>query len=134
MPNLLLNFDSEYHYLFKFVSDFEKAGEQHYDYTYLMPNVMRKVLEVFLTFKVPTGADIVSKLDTLSADYEELDAIRLKALNRLVQVESHGDSMDDIVAISPMTVEETRDCAQGLIAMMKAVDRRHYDGLANLCR
>lgn len=134
MPRLLLDFDSEYHYLFRFVRDFAISGEAHYDYTYLMPNVMRKVLEVFLTFKVPTHADIVGKLDDLSKDHPELDAIRLRALNRLIQVESHGDSMDDIVAINAMTLEETRDCAAALIDMMKLVDRKHYDGLESVCR
>lgn len=133
MPKLLKNFDSEYHYLYKFVRNFAATGDAHYEYTYLMPNVMRKVLEVFLMFKVPTHADIVSKLDELTMEHRELDAIRLKALNRLLQVESHGDSMEDIVSMSPMTLEETKDCAAALIDMMKLVDRRHYDGLESVC-
>jgi wobble nucleotide-excising tRNase len=55
LPTLLREYDSEYHYLFHHVLKFaEAAGE--YDYAYMMPNVLRRVFEVFLAFRCPGSA------------------------------------------------------------------------------
>lgn len=104
-----------------------------YDHLYLMPNAMRKVLDIFLAFKVPGPDGLKSKLDTLVRTRPDFDANRLMALDRLVQLESHAESLDDLVAFSSMTIEESRDASQALIALMQEMDEPHLLRLQQLC-
>jgi riboflavin synthase len=86
---------------------------------------MRKVLELFLTFKTPGSDGLDSKLGQSLVLECGLDQARIAALNRLVQVESHGDSLDDMLSFSSMTLEETREAAKALFDLMEKLDDHH---------
>jgi wobble nucleotide-excising tRNase len=134
LPKLLAEHESEYHYLFKVTHDFAAYTAAYHPYLYLMPNALRKVLEIFLTFKFPDVKDIASlveKAETVGGT--KIDPARLKALERLVQVESHGDNLDDLVSMSPMTIEETRGAALALLDMMGKLDETHVAGMKKMC-
>lgn len=73
LPKQLREYDSEYHFLFQKVLQFEAAGAEHFDYAFLMPNVLRRVLEVFLAFKVPRDGNLADKLRTLRERKNGLD-------------------------------------------------------------
>ena len=111
MSKLLREYDSEYHFLFSHVLRFAKQPDAYDDHGYMIPNVIRRVLDVFLAFKAPGGGGLPSQLDKLCSDYPELDRERLAALERLTQVESHSDNIDDLLSFSTMTLEETRGAA-----------------------
>jgi hypothetical protein len=100
----------------------------------MIPNVLRRVLDVFLAFKCPGGSGLPNQLDKLCADHPDLDRDRLAALERLAQVESHSDNLDDLLSFSTMTLEETRAAAGALFAMMDHVDANHLKNLKRLCR
>lgn len=134
LPKQLREFDSEYHYLFQKVLEFEKAGVGHSDYAFMMPNVLRRVLEVFLAFKVPRSGNVSDKLKTIEDRYEGIDPDRLRALERLSQVESHSDNLDDLIAQSSMTVEESRDATLALIHLFGKVDANHLKDLRTHCK
>jgi hypothetical protein len=51
---------------------------------------------------------------------------RICALDRLAQIESHADSLDDLISFSSMTVEETRDATNTLLELMEQADESHY--------
>jgi hypothetical protein len=125
LPALLREYDSEYHYLFHHVLKFAVAGDQ-YDYAYMMPNVLRRVLEVFLAFRCPGNAPLSSKIDQLCKAHEGLDKNRIIALERLSQVESHSDNLDDLISFSSMALEEAKDATKALI---ENVDVAHLSGL-----
>ncbi len=133
MPALLREYDSEYHYLFHHVLKFAKAQGQ-YDYAYMMPNVLRRVLDVFLAFRCPGSAPLPGKIEQLCKAYKGLDKDRIVALERLAQVESHSDSLDDLISFSSMTLEETKDATNALLAVMDQVDKDHLEGLRRICR
>lgn len=134
LPKLLAEHESEYHYLFKLTHDFASDNANHHPYLYLMPNALRKVLEIFLTFKFPNVRDIVSLVEHAeAAGGDKLDPARWRALERLSQIESHGDNLDDLVSMSSMTLEETRGAALALINMIEAVDGTHFAGMKKLC-
>jgi hypothetical protein len=82
---------------------------------------------------VPGPDGLKSKLDTLVRTRPDFDANRLMALDRLVQLESHAESLDDLVAFSSMTIEESRDASQALIALMQEMDEPHLLRLQQLC-
>ena len=134
MPPLLRTYDSEYHFLCHKVLEFEAMGEGHSPYGFMMPNVIRRVLEVFLAFKVPGSAPIKDKLAKLCKEHGDLDPVRILALERLTQVESHSDSLDDLITHSSMTVEEARDANAALLELMAAADSNHTAAIRRQCR
>lgn len=133
MSKLLREYDSEYHFLFSHVLRFVERPEAYDDHGYMIPNVIRRVLDVFLAFKCPGGGGLPSQLEKLCKDYPTLDREKLAALERLTQVESHSDNVDDLLSFSTMTLEETREAATTLFTMMEEVDAKHLVRLKGLC-
>jgi wobble nucleotide-excising tRNase len=131
LPKLLREYESEYHYLFHLV--LKLVDGQDVGHLYLMPNALRKVLDIFLGFRLPGGSGLGDKMTQITAEYK-LDPTKMVALDRLVQLESHADSLDDIVTFSSMTIEETTQAAKTLVEMMKVVDPLHLDKMSGLCR
>ena len=134
MSKLLRDYDSEYHFLFSHVLDFVDSQNAYSEYGYMMPNVLRRVLDVFLAFKCPGSSGLVGQIEALYKDYPDLNKDRIAALERLSQVESHSDNLDDLLSFSSMTLEEARDAANALIEMMDHVDGRHLKRLKSLCK
>jgi wobble nucleotide-excising tRNase len=134
LPKHLREYESEYQYLFEKVLAFEEVGGGHFDYVFMMPNVLRRVLEIFLAFRVPRSGNLNDKLKTLCGRHADLDPDRLSALERLSQVESHSDNLDDLIAQSSMTVEESRDANAALIHLMEVVDPTHLADLRKYCK
>lgn len=133
MPKHLRGYDSEYHFLCAKALQFEAAGEGYSEYWFMMPNVIRRVLEVFLGFKEPGSHSVQQKLEAQARKLPDLDPIRVKALDRLVNVESHSDNLDDLIAHSSMTIEETKDANTALLALMTASDAGHMAAIRSQC-
>lgn len=134
MSPLLREYDSEYHFLFSHVLKFLDKGQAHYDHGYMMPNVLRRVLDIFLAFKCPGSAGLSQKMKEICSTYKKLDPVKLAALERLAQVESHSDNLDDLISFSSMTIEETRDATRALVELMETVDEVHTTALKRICR
>lgn len=133
MSKFLREYDFEYHYLFHHIIKFEQSG-MDYEYAYLMPNVLRRVLDVFLAFRCPGSSSLLDKLRKLGTSYPNLNQDRISALERLSQVESHSDNLDDLIAFSSMTIEECKDANGALLDLMTMVDEPHVRALRDLCR
>lgn len=134
MPRYIREYESEYQYLFHLVLRFLRTSDG-IGYFYVMPNALRKVLDVFLAFKVPGSSGLSDKVKRIAGGLgDDFDQGRILALDRLVQLESHADNLDDLVTYSSMTVEETRDAAEALLAVMEIVDKPHLDQMLRLCR
>lgn len=134
MSKLLRAYDSEYHFLCSKVLAFEKAGEGYFEYSFLMPNVIRRVLELFLAFKVPGSDGLKGKVEKIAALHPELDTARLVALERLSNLESHSDAMEDFLSHSSMTIEEAKDANQALLELMAVADKNHADAIRSQCK
>ncbi len=134
MSRLLREYDSEYHFLFSHVLKFTDNPDAYDDHGYMMPNVLRRVLDVFMAFKAPGIVGLKQQIEYVCGEYPDLDCDRLLALERLSQVESHSDNLDDLLTFSSMTLEETRNAAHVLFEMMEKVDSRHLARLKRLCR
>jgi wobble nucleotide-excising tRNase len=132
LPRLLREYDSEYHYLCHHVLQFA-AAQAEYDYAYMMPNVLRRVLELFLAFRCPGSSGLPSKIAQLCKAHSALDYDRIIALERLSQMESHSDNLDDLISFSSMTIEETKDATNALLTLMQKVDPEHLKGLRRIC-
>lgn len=132
LPRLLREYDSEYHYLFSLVLRFSVRREGYDEFFYLMPNAMRKVLDIFLAFKLPGSDGLASKVNALAKQFPSL-ANEVRALDRLVQMESHADSLDDLTSFSSMAIEETHQAARGLCNLMQTIDSEHFQRLRRVC-
>ncbi|MGI9360658.1 MAG: AAA family ATPase [Parasphingorhabdus sp.] len=136
LPKLLREYESEYHYLFSLVMKFAASQDGTDDERlFLMPNAMRKLADVFLAFKRPGSSGLAAKVDALGSEAEKLglDAARLRAVDRLVQLESHAESLDDLISFSSMTVEEAHDSARALMELIEKLDPEHYKRICKQC-
>lgn len=133
MPGHLRAYDSEYVFLYEKMLRFGEQGDAS-EYFHLMPNVLRRVMEIFLAFKVPGSSPLQDKLAAIRGGGFDLDPDRLTALERLSQVESHSDNIDDLIGFSSMTIEETKSAAASLKEMIEKADPFHAERMARLCR
>lgn len=133
MPGHLRAYDSEYAFLYEKMLRFTEQGDAS-DYFHLMPNILRRVMEIFLAFKVPGSAPLQDKLKKINEGDFGTDPDRLVALERLSQIESHSDNVDDLISFSSMTIEETKTAASSLLDMFEKVDGFHAERMAQLCR
>ncbi|WMT76061.1 AAA family ATPase [Bradyrhizobium sp. Ash2021] len=85
-------------------------------------------------YELPHNGNLSDKLKTLCGRHNDLDRDRLNALERLSQVESHSDSLDDLIAQSSVTVEESRDANAALVHLMEVVDLAHLTDLRKYCK
>jgi wobble nucleotide-excising tRNase len=134
LPKLLRDYDSEYHYLCHLIFLFVNAEADNAHLGYVLPNVLRKVLELFLTFKMPGPEGLGSKLKHEYVRSCGISEARINALSRLADTESHGDNLDDLIGLSSTTVEETRDAAKSLLELMEKLDTQHFGRIQRLCR
>lgn len=131
LPKYIRDYESEYQYLFHLLLKFVAGTDPGHEY--LIPNALRKLMDIFLAFKLPNSSGLGDKVEQVTREYS-LDPARMNALDRLVQIESHADNLDDVVAFSSMTLEESKRAAEVLVEMMKKVDGRHYELMADLCK
>lgn len=133
MPALIREYESEYHYLFSLacmlVVEPAKAG----GFLYLMPNALRKVLETFLAFKQPGYSDLEG-LEKILELHPAIDPDRVKAMELLVQSESHSQNIGDSVSFSAYTLEQVTDAGRTLLSLIEAADKPHYDRMRKLCK
>lgn len=132
LPTLLREYDSEYQYLFSLIYLFLEGRAD--DLAYIMPNAMRKVLELFLAFKCPGSSGVEGKLEQSPVRDCGLDPASIAALARLSNVESHGDSMDLLVMLPTLTIEEAKEAASSLFKLMELLDADHFDGMKSISR
>jgi wobble nucleotide-excising tRNase len=129
MHPLLVNYDSEYHYLFSLVQ--EAAQKKTTDYLFLLPNATRKLLEMFATFCSPGQSSFSGAL----MDHHDAvkDMLDVRALERLVQIESHG-TIDGLGTLPDLTLEEAIRAAEAGINFIKEVGKDHYKKMCAACK
>ena len=114
----LERYESEYHYLFNIIYNYESDGT--IENAYKMPNIARKLLDSFLMFRVPKNCDTYGRLKELDFDEEKKTAIY-----KFVNDQSHitGSGFD------PSLVPETQKCVKYLLELMETTFKEHYDFL-----
>ncbi len=123
MDKELKEYESEYHYLFKILKEFESDGT--IKQAYPIPNIARKVLDTFLMFRVPNGSK--SQYEKLESLKSEFDNNKLTAIYKFTNDQSHitGKGFD------PSLVAETQKNVKYLLEMIEAVSPKHYEIIVN---
>ena len=133
LPKYIREYESEYQYLFYLALQFAASANEENEYFYILPNALRKIMDTFLAFKIPGSQGLASKIEMVAKMDHGLDPARVYSLERLVQVESHADNLDDLVTLSSMTVEETREATKTLLTLVEALDKEHYKQMKSIC-
>lgn len=128
---LISEYHDEYAFLFKKIYYFVKKQPCDISEYLQYPNIARRVLEGFLTFKLPSSSTLMDKV--LELEKGESTAagrsiLRLLNNHSHLRVISTNDLTDDIDSI-----EVLPDVLNHLMEFIKFHDKRHYDTLAALC-
>lgn len=124
---LLTDYESEYHYLFKRVHEVAtapaQAGLEGY---YGVPNLARRLLESFLAFRYPGISSFTGLM--AEADYP---AAQTSKITHFLHTNSHSDSIAESTG-NLESLSETVPVVRDIMAMMKHLDKGHYDGMLRL--
>ena len=127
---LLERYESEYHYLFSIIYREANAVEPAtMERAYHLPNVARRVLEMFLAFRMPQAAgELWNKMKEL--DFDEARKLRIV---RFVHTHSHGDTISE-PEHDPSVLGEARSVLVDLMELIKAEDSKHYGAMLEVVR
>lgn len=125
---LLRDYESEYHYLFSLVFRACKAGDGGDGLVqyYYLPNVMRRLLEAFLAFKVPGAGSIHLGLQRINFD----DAKKHR-IERFCETHSHNRVIDD-PEHDPLVLGEGPSIATVVMDLIRTADEEHFNGMLQL--
>lgn len=127
---LLEQYESEYHYLFACVHRAASStGETALEQNYGLPNVARRLLEMFLAFRRPQIAgELWQKLKDVT--FDEAKKVRIA---RFVHTHSHGDTVGE-PEHDPSLLGEARAVLADLLELIKSEDPRHFDAMMSLVK
>ncbi|GEM_PF-259966 len=123
---LLAEYESEYHYLFKRVYDGScAAAGTPLDAYYSLPNIARRLMEAFLSFRYPNQSGLREQLDKLNCDA----ATRARVI-RFVHTYSHESATAD--EHDPTMLAETPAVLRDILQLIRDEDGRHHDEMMAL--
>lgn len=128
MNPLIKDYDTEYHYLFELVFKAARSGAS--DHHYLLPNATRKLLEMFTAFSAPDQTSFAAALGSSGVQLKKNDP---KALERLIQIESHG-TMDGLASLPALTVEEAIRATSAAMEFIQIRDKQHFKAMCRVCQ
>jgi|WetSurMetagenome_2_1015567.scaffolds.fasta_scaffold00458_1 wobble nucleotide-excising tRNase len=130
LDNLLRDYESEYHYLFKKLLSFEEdnPGDGHltikvlYDY----PILARKLLECFLSYRVPKRGSFYTRLISLKDVNKEISGEDLNYVYAFVNSHSHLDSKNGLVQFDPTLSVSGPESIKTVLKIVQQADEGHY--------
>lgn len=127
-------YHDEYAYLFKKIYSFVKSPPSDTGEYLQYPNMARRLLEGFLSFKIPLPNDEFSMIDKILDMEKHENTTVSRAMLRLLNNNSHlcvisgNEHADDIDCIATLP-----DTLFHLLKFIKRHDVKHYNTLAKLC-
>lgn len=123
LPETLLNYKSEYHFLFSKIKSFADNPLTDYDSLYQLPNIIRRLLEAFIGFKYSTG--LRKGLKQLINN--ESDCIKVE---RFVHEFSHERDLNR--SLKFCDTNECKTIVDVVLNAVKSKDSEHYATLENI--
>lgn len=115
IPDELLKFNSEYHYLFATLLKFENDTNQTFDYIMSLPNIARRFMEAFGGIMIPIHDGLHAKMSRLFTD-----PIERERVSKFINNYSHNTSI-----IRALTVPDVSECKAVVTACLNCV--RQWD-------
>jgi wobble nucleotide-excising tRNase len=125
---LLHEYESEYHYLFRCVKEgAETAAPKSLAEVYGLPNIARRMLESFLSFRVPGKAGhLAQQMESLKGDAAAKARV-LRFLHTHSHLERVSEPEHDLSVLS-----EAPAILGDLLAIIKVNDEAHYDAMMKI--
>ncbi len=129
---LLRDYDSEYQYLFKKVYDAAtKDDGEPLELFYSIPNISRRLLESFLSFKLPNRGkekkfNIKGSLDCAKIQFDKSKKVKIA---QFVNPNSHMDRIDDIGSSNLDLLKETPQIMRDILGLIYKNDELHFRGM-----
>lgn len=127
LDNLLKEYESEYHYLFKQVCKFSERKDKDLEFYYHLPNIARRLLELFLAFKKPKGKNLYDKIDKMKCD-----KVKKERIYRFIQTHSHGEYIEDSSEHDLSILGETPDVLKDILEAIEMEDEEHYNQMIEI--
>lgn len=130
LDKLLHEYDSEYHYLFKIVHGCagSTTPEANLEAYYHLPNIARRLLETFISFKHPKKASGGFHGMFQGITFDEAKKSRII---RFLHTHSHDGQIDGLEHDNSI-LSETPQVLADALAMIETIDKQHYDELVSL--
>lgn len=130
---MLRDHESEYHYLFKKLLDFDKDNPQEegatlraiYDY----PNLARKLLECFLAYRIPTGGTFYVRTLALHRLNKAIATEDIKHVYNFVNSHSHLDTKSGLLQFNPTLAIGGQEMIQKTLGLIEAADPPHFKAM-----
>ena len=127
---LISKYYDEYIYLFGRIFTYAINTAPDPEDALIMANLARKLLESYLTFKVPTNIDNIEKIRILSGGLPS----SYRALIRLVNTRSHLRVIRDTESIDDFSIiNEMQQTAIDLLSFIFKTDKLHFRFLVENC-
>ncbi|MCD6490419.1 MAG: AAA family ATPase, partial [Thermodesulfobacterium sp.] len=111
---------------------YKRANSQqgNLEHDYIFPNVIRKFLENYISFKVPIGGvHIHEKFKRLCQDYPEINAGIRNYIESFTQDQSHPLYQDSPTDFDTRLLGEIHEVCKAVIELVKKTDSKHYQHL-----
>ncbi|HDR88114.1 MAG TPA: hypothetical protein ENN63_00605 [Bacteroidetes bacterium] len=128
IDKLLLDYESEYHFLFSVLYKIAKEKNHDLERIYPIPNIARKFLESFLAFRIPLGIRVTNIYERLKR-IDGFDEKKKARIHRFVETHSHPRYESGIQDFDMSILGETTAILEDLMELVRHEDEKHYDFL-----
>ena len=128
---LISRYHDEYAYLFKQIYMFVKAPEANVTDYLQYPNMARRLLEGFLTFKIPSEDNLITKVSKLEDGHTSAAGhamLRLLNNHSHMRVISDGELAEDVANLQILP-----NILKHLLEFIKTYDAKHFENLISQC-
>ncbi|MBF0472908.1 MAG: AAA family ATPase [Nitrospirae bacterium] len=124
LEDTLKKFKSEYHYLFVRLYEFtHNTRPVVYDDLYTISNIARRFLEMYLTFKIPSTGDVLSKIKALNIKKEDIKEEEIETVYKLINEYSHASD----ISLKHPNKAEIQKVVTILLKIVKISDEKHFE-------
>lgn len=131
IDSLLVRYESEYHYLFKLLYQKNKSEDDSLDSVYNFPNITRRYLEMFFSFRAPRANNMHSKIEK-SVDKGAITKEQGNVLQHFLNVGSHGDTEKSFTSFDVSHLSKSKDAINSALELVENHDTDHYEAMVDL--
>jgi wobble nucleotide-excising tRNase len=131
LDSLLQDYESEYHYLFKLLYIRNEIDDGSYESVYHFPNITRRYLEMFFSFRAPVEKGMHRKIEKVVKE-GAITQEEGTALRNYLNVYSHGDSQESFTRFDITHLAKSNEAIESVLNLVKNYDERHYEDMVKL--
>ncbi len=130
LDKLLTDYQSEYHYLLKLLIDLSVDNEPNLEKVYNYPNITRKFLEIFLSFKYPHKRKLYNKMQELVFQ-NIIDEHTQIGISLFINELSHDLNEDRAETFNESHLFTAKEVAEKVIEIVRIMEPEQYSMLIN---